>query len=432
MTPSFALVDCNNFYVSCERVFNPALEGWPVIVLSNNDGCAVARSNEAKALGIGMADPLYKIRALVNTHRVVTLSSNYALYADMSARVMQILEAQAPAVEVYSIDEAFLDLSGFKPSKATAFCRQLRQTIHSWTGIPTCVGIGPTKTLAKVANRLAKKHPQTGGVLNLTDPALQTRALNMTEIGDVWGIGRRWSKRLTAYGITTAAQLRGVCPTWVRKRFNVVLQQTVLELQGKPMLTMETCPPPRKSITTSRTFGQRVTELEPLLEAVATFTAKTAEKLRHHGLLTSTLTVFLSTSRFDRPELCYQNAQTLSLTEPSSDTNTLIHHAHAGLTRIYRPGYRYQKAGVLLLDLISIKSYQPNLFTDHTGREKSTHLMRAMDALNGRWGRGTIRFGAEGISSQPVWGSSARRKTPAYTTRWQDLPTVYADSPDQR
>ncbi|MBF0588601.1 MAG: Y-family DNA polymerase [Magnetococcales bacterium] len=425
MSRSIALVDCNNFYVSCERLFAPHLERRPVIVLSNNDGCAVARSNEAKALGIGMAVPFHEIRHLVQRHGVTVFSSNYALYGDLSDRVMNTLEQLAPRVEIYSIDEAFLDLS-MLGDQLDGVCRSMRRCVTQWTGIPVSIGVAPTKTLAKVANRIAKKSPRTGGVLDLTDPALQERALRRLETGDIWGVGSRLKRKLAQCGITSAIQLRDASPQWIRRRFNIVLERTVLELRGIQAMSMDDAPPTRRSITTSRTFGQKVTDLEPLREAVAHFVSRAAEKLRHHRLITGSILVFLSTSRFAKPGALYRNSHTATLLEAVSDTPTLLEHAMRGVEAIYQKGYRFNKAGIILLDLHPEENYQATLFSDLEKRQRSERLMKTVDLLNSRLGRGAIRFGAEGIGDNPVWKTSARRKSPAYTTCWKELPRVIA------
>ncbi len=377
-----ALVDCNNFYASCERVFNPHLENQPVIVLSNNDGCAVARSNEAKALGIPMGAPFHKIRSLVNKHDVKVFSSNYELYGDMSSRVMQTLEDMAFKVDVYSIDEAFLDLSGFSKIDLDGYCHTLKNTVHRNTGIPVSIGIGTTKTLAKVANRIAKKNPKIGGVLDISEPRFTQKALSMLEVGDVWGIGSRWSRRLNGVGINTAAQLRDAELRWIERKFNVVMGRTVLELRGIPSIGFDDCPKPSQSITSSRSFGKKVTSLAHLREAVSSYIAKAAVKLRNQELLTNVVSVFVGTSRFSPSDNQYRNSASITLPESTCDTGVLIHYALMVLDSIYREGFRYHKAGIMLLDIVPIRGHQPSLFSNQDEIARSGKLMMAIDMLN--------------------------------------------------
>nr|CRH05267.1 DNA-directed DNA polymerase [Candidatus Magnetococcus massalia] len=420
---SFALVDCNNFYVSCERLFQPALENHPVIVLSNNDGCAIARSNEAKQLGIAMGAPFHKIERLIEAHDVKVFSSNFALYGDLSARVMSTLQSMAPKVEIYSIDEAFLDLSGMSAAMRAELCQALRQKIKRWTGIPVSIGIGPTKTLAKVANYHAKRAPRTHGVLDITRHTWRERALKKLQVGDVWGVGRRWAEKLQEQGIHTAWQLSRQPPPLVRKRFNVVLERTVRELDGQIAISMEEQPPARQSIATTRTFGEKIHSLAPMREAVSTFTARAAEKLRRHQLLAGALQIFITTNRFSERDQQYKNSITLTLPESSDDSFLLIETALEGLSRIYRPGFRYQKAGVILLALQPARPFQRNLFAPPVKHPQAQELMQVMDRLNQEMGRGTVRFGAEGLS-QTGWKMRQLRKSPAYTTRWEELAQI--------
>ncbi|OSM02007.1 translesion error-prone DNA polymerase V subunit UmuC [Magnetofaba australis] len=422
----FALVDCNNFYVSCERAFNPALEGRPVIVLSNNDGCAVARSNEAKALGIGMGAPLFQIRDIVKRHDVAVLSSNYALYGDMSARVMSILSEAAPAAEVYSIDEAFLDLRGMDRARREAFGQELRARVRRWTGIPVSIGVAPTKTLAKMANHYAKKTPALEGVLDLEDLRWRERALHKFPVGEVWGVGRRLNKRLEAMGIRTAAQLRDAHPKMIRQNFNVTLERTVRELGGQSVIALEEAAAARQSIAVTRTFGEKVTEYAAVSEAVATFAARAAEKLRRQNLLAGAVLAFIQTNRHTPQDAQYARSITVTLPEARDDSYTVLTAAREGLDAIWRDGFRYQKAGVMLLGLVGARQFQRSLFASPPVAG-SAQLMGVIDHLNQRMGRGAVRFGAEGVAAQSgQWRMRQERRSPAYTTRWSELPCVAA------
>src|SRR5215813_11351401 len=319
MTTLFALIDCNNFYVSCERVFQPALCSKPVVVLSNNDGCVIARSEEAKALGIPMGIPAFKLADLRQEHPIEVFSSNYTLYGDLSARVMTTLAQWAPAVEVYSIDEAFLDLTGISTDDLRIYGQTLRATIHQWTGIPVSIGIGPTKTLAKLANRLAKRSPQAQGVVILTSPLEIEATLAQTPIQDIWGIGPGYTRRLHAHEIRTAIQLRNMTDRWVRQELGIVGLRLVWELRGISCLPLEFCPPPKQSLMVSRSFGRPITTLIEMREAVATYMTRAAEKLRRHQVAAGVLTVFLMTNRFtDEPQ--YSNSVTMPLPVATQDT----------------------------------------------------------------------------------------------------------------
>ncbi|MBF0448370.1 MAG: Y-family DNA polymerase [Magnetococcales bacterium] len=421
---NLALVDCNNFYVSCERLFNPRLHNRPVIVLSNNDGCAVSRSNEAKALGVPMGAPLHKIQGLIKQHQIQVLSSNYALYADLSSRVMRTLESHGLPMEIYSIDEAFIGLGSVDLTDPTERCRTLQQTVFRHTGIPTSIGIGPTKTLAKLANRTAKKSPRTGGVLSLTTPTYRHKALEMTAVGDIWGIGSKGAAKLNHLGIHTAAQLRDTDLGQIARRLNIVIARTAQELRGIPALEWESLAKPSQSITSSRSFGKRITTLPPLREALASYTARAALKLRRQALLANVISVFLGTSRFVAITKQYHHTASAPLPESINDTGQLTQHALKLLESIYRPGFDYNRAGIILLDLIPIQQYQPGLFSDQAGRRKKIRLMQVMDQLNQKMGANTLRFGAEGIHQE--WRMRRQMKSPAYTTNWEEIPRVRA------
>jgi DNA polymerase V len=421
----FALVDCNNFYASCERVFQPKLEGRPIVVLSNNDGCVIARSNEAKALGIPMGAPYFQIERLARRGRVAVFSSNYALYGDLSRRVMQSLARFAPAQEIYSIDECFLDLPGL-PWNLTAYALEIVRTVQQWTGIPVPIGIGPTKTLAKIANRLAKQGRSADSpVLDWTHLDDPEAALATIQVEDVWGIANRWGKRLRVLGIGDAQALREADPKALRREFGVVIERIVWELRGVSCLPLEMVPPPRKQILTSRSFGSRLTAYADLRAAIASFATRAGEKLRTQGLAAQALNVFVQTSPFDPAQPYYANAATLDFETPVQDTGFLIRAALRGLERIFRAGPAYQKAGVLLLDLVPTGFAQGSLFAAIPGDPaRSVRLMKALDRINREFGRGTLRYASEAISDS--WRMRARLKSPAYTTRWKDLPTVKA------
>lgn len=422
MPPIFALVDCNNFYASCERVFNPKLEGKPIVVLSNNDGCVVARSNEAKALGIGMGVPEFQIRPLLRTHKVRVFSSNYSLYGDMSQRVMETLDQFCPESEVYSIDEAFMSLSGFTSRNLTEYGRMIRATVKQWTGIPVSVGIAETKTLAKIANRIAKRTPDTGGVFDLRACADRDVLLSLIAVHDVWGIGPSHAHLLKQHGITTAGQLRQVDDQWIRKHMGIVGLRLVLELRGVSCLELEHCPPPKQSLTCSRAFGTAISSLTEMEEAISSYTSRVAEKLRREHLAATVLTVFLTTNEFkDEPQ--YRNALTIKLPVATTHTHELIRSALQGIKRLYRDGYRYKKAGVMLTGLISMEQVQADLF-DHHDRVRSTRLMSTLDAVNERWGAGTLQYASSGITK--TWKTQFHRRSPAYTTHWDELPLVKA------
>ena len=424
----FALVDANNFYVSCERVFDYRLRDRPVVVLSNNDGCCVARSEEAKALGIRMGQPFFEVRDLLAENRGVALSSNYTLYADMSRRLMTIIGQFSPEQEIYSIDESFLRFAGFDHWDLTQQGRELRARVLKWIGLPVGVGIGATKTLAKLANRLAKKHPdfRAEGVCNLLEVSAERQAGYFAGLGveDVWGIGRRWAARLQQQGITTVAQLmRADVPT-LQRQFNVVLAKTVMELNGISCLPLEEAPPPRQQIIASRSFGIPVTTLAMLSEAVASHTARAAAKLRKEGLQAGLIQVFIATNPF-KPEMPqYHPGTTVPLSIPTADTTRLLRAARVGLRHIYREGYAYKKAGVVLLDLAPVGAVTGDLFaaTRVAATERRERLMAVMDGINGRWGRGTVRYLAEGLA-QP-WQMRRGRMTPRYTTCWEELPVA--------
>lgn len=420
--PVFALVDCNNFYASCEKLFRPDLKDTPVVVLSNNDGCVVARSREAKSLGIKMGVPAFQIKAEMQRHGILAFSSNYALYADLSSRVMRTLEEMAPRVEVYSIDEAFLDLTGIESAiSLVEFGQQVRERIGHWIGITVCVGIAPTKTLAKLANHAAKKYPATQGVVDLTNPDRQRRLLALVPVDDVWGVGRRLSTRLNALGITTALDLANASPRAIRDQFSVVLERTVRELNGESCIELEEIPPTKKQIVCSRSFGAKVTQFELLREAVCEYATRATAKLRKEQQQAKVLTVFIRTSPFKDNEPQYSNSASGELLIPSCDTRDFIELASHLLKRIWKDGFRYAKAGVMLSDFYDPGMFQPGLFDDVSTRSNSQQLMSVLDTIN-QSGAGKVFFAGQGTKKD--WSMKREHLSPAYTTRWDQLPRV--------
>ena len=415
----FALVDCNNFYVSCERVFNPALQHRPVVVLSNNDGCAVARSNEVKRLGIKMGAPLFEFRDLVAQHNIEVLSSNYSLYGDMSNRVMQIVQGYSPLTEVYSIDEIFLNLKGM-PFDLEAWALKLKKQVLDWTGIPVSVGIGATKTLAKVANRMAKKNLFHGGVFELKEDR-RIEALKALSIEEVWGIGSRWGKSLRSLGIQTAYDLTEQDYRHIQKQFNVVLARTALELGGLSCMPLEVMVP-RKQIRVSRSFGERITKYEPIREALSSFTARAAEKLRAQGSLTQAILVFIQTNRFNEKEPQHHQSIVMQLPVATDDTIMLLKAARKGLEKIYKPNHRYKKTGIILLDLTREANGQNDLFFEANPKRQA--LMEALDQCHEWFGRKSLHFASEGVKC--AWQGRRGYVSAHQTTSWENLPKVYA------
>jgi DNA polymerase V len=421
----YALVDCNNFYASCERVFQPHLQNRPVIVLSNNDGCVVARSNEAKELGIGMAVPYYQVKELAEAAGVQVFSSNYALYADMSARVMTTLSQFTPGVEVYSIDEAFLDLGSLPVQDLEEYARHIRRTVMQWTGIPVTIGVAPTKTLAKIANRTAKNRKLEDGVLVLSDTIGIERALKEIPVEDVWGVGWKYARRLQRLGIHTAFDLSLRTDAWVRKEMTVVGLRLVHELKGISCLPVEYVMPAKQSICTSRSFGKPVHLHEELKEAVITYVTKCAEKLRRQGSCASLVTVFLQTNRF-KDTRQYANSHTLSLPVASSDTLELIRYALRCMEIIHRQGILYNKAGVIVSGLVPEAEVQGAVFDDPALRERASRLMKVIDSINARMGSSDVKVKTAGQGlKEPEWGMKRAMLSACYTTRWKDILTVH-------
>lgn len=418
----FALVDVNSFYASCETVFRPDLRGKPVICLSNNDGCIIARSAEAKKLGIKMGDPYFKIKDDLSRHNVHVFSSNYALYADMSNRVMTTLEDMAPVVEIYSIDEAFMNLTGMRRYKPLEeYGREIRERVYRETHLTVGVGIAQTKTLAKLANYSAKKWTKTGGVVDLSNVDRQRRLLSLVPVEEVWGVGRRISKKLNAMGIMTAKDLADQSTWIIRKHFNVVLERTVRELRGEPCLELEEFAPAKQQIVCSRSFGTRVTDYMEMRQAVCAYAERAAEKLRQEKQYCRQIGVFVRTSPHAIGETFYGNQATGKLLTPSNDTRDIIRVAMEMLDRIWIDGHRYMKAGIMLGDFFSQGVSQLNLFDDYKPQANSEALMRVVDGLN-QSGKGKLWFAGQGI--QKSWEMKRGMLSPAYTTRVSDLPVA--------
>ena len=435
--PTFALVDCNNFYASCEKLFRPDLKHRPLVVLSNNDGCVVARSKEAKALGIKMGVPIFKIRNELRQHNIAVFSSNYTLYADMSARVMRTLEELVQRVEVYSIDEAFLDLSGTRKLLSNIqLGQQVRQIIGDWIGITVCVGMAPTKTLAKLANHAAKKYPATEGVVDLSDPQRQRRLMALLPVDEVWGIGRRLGVRLQQMGINSALDLADASPKNIRQHFSLVVERTVRELNGESCIEFEDAPPPKKQIVCSRSFGERVTTLQQMREAICQHSVRAAEKLRREKRRAKIITVFIRTSPFNASQAQYANSISGELARPSDDSRDLVQQAMQLLDRIWCDGYQYAKGGVMLSDFYEPGVYQPGLFEQEVPqpnspecnnslerrnspeRRNSQQLMSTLDKIN-RQGKSKLFFAGQGI--RKPWLMKREHLSPAYTTNWDDI-----------
>ena len=424
----FALVDVNNMYVSCERAFNPRLRDRPVVVLSNNDGCAVARSNEVKALGVPMGAPWFQMRDLARKHGIVGLSSNYTLYADMSNRIMTILRTYSPNVEVYSIDESFLSLSGLGRlwASPTAMGQDIRAKVAQWTGLPVCVGVGQSKTLAKLANHVAKKFPLFDSVVDFSTMSEARTAwlLQRIDVGEVWGVGRRISTKLRAMGINTVKDLKDAPPSIMRAHFGVVLERTCNELRGISCLELEEVAPPRKEIVSSRSFGAMVMTAAELGESISTYAARAGEKLRGQHSLCGAVHVFVQTNRFRERDEQYSNGITIPLVEPSADNRVLAGAALRGLGMIFREGFKYKKAGIMLMDLQLDTQRQGVLFDARPDCGRSVRAMAALDALNERFGRDTVHLGSAGLVRR--WAMLSENRTPRYTTDWMELPKALA------
>jgi DNA polymerase V len=432
----YALVDGNNFYVSCERVFRPSLKSRPVIVLSNNDGCAIARSNEARDLGIAMGAPHHEIRDRLPDAGVVALSANFALYGDMSNRMMAIAAGLGPAQEIYSIDECFVDLTGLRGDMRERAAR-LRQRVDDWIGIPCGIGIGPTKTLAKLANHVAKTAERKPGSYPAalaqvchfgTLPAAQRDAvLDATALGEVWGIGRRLAQQMQADGLRSVLDVARLDPAFARRRWSVTVERLVRELQGYSCIGFEDVPPPKKEIASTRAFGEPLSALPPLLEAVSDYATRAAFKLRQQQGLAGQVLVFIHTNPFRKGERQYSKSVTLPLRRPTADTATIVQAALRGLRAIYRGGFNLHKAGVMLLDLQEGPVQQRELALHGVEPPPGHRVMEAMDRLNDRYGRGTLAMASSGTGGdRRDWFMKQQWRTPQYTTCWADLPVAHA------
>ena len=413
----FALCDCNNFYCSCERVFNPSLNNRPVVVLSNNDGCIVARSNEVKALGIKMGEPVFKVKHLIEKHNIAVLSSNYTLYADMSQRVMDILSRYSPDTEIYSIDEAFLNFSGMDLFDLKSYGQSIVQSVEQCTGIPVCLGIAPTKTLSKLANRFAKKYPGYQRVCIMDNDEKISKALHLTEIGDVWGIGRKYAAKLISQGINTAYDFTQLPKAWVRKNMSVVGEKLWRELQGESCLSIESVQPDKKQICTSRSFGQPIDDFEQMMAAVAGYAGQCAYKLRKQQSCAVALMVFVNTNYFRNDLPQYHNSVIVKLPVPSSSTTEIVHYARLGLEKIFQKGYLYKKAGVIILEICPADAIQGNIF-DTVDRSKHNRLMKAIDGINDVYGQDTVNVAVVAPGKHNL-----RRDllSPSYTTNIADV-----------
>ncbi|WOJ09174.1 Y-family DNA polymerase [Citrobacter koseri] len=416
----FALVDVNSFYASCETVFRPDLKGRPVVVLSNNDGCVIARSAAAKPF-VKMGEPYFKQKETFRRHGIVAFSSNYELYADMSNRVMTTLEEMSPRVEIYSIDEAFCDLTGVRNCRdLTEFGREIRTTVLQRTHLTVGVGIAQTKILAKLANYAAKKwQRQTGGVVDLSNVDRQRKLLAALPVGEVWGIGRRISKKLEGMGIKTALDLADTDIRFIRKHFNVVLERTVRELRGEPCLELEEFAPVKQEIVCSRSFSGRITAYEEMRQAICSYASRAAEKLRGEHQYCRFISAFVKTSPFVLNEPYYGNSASVKLLTPTQDSRDIIGAATRCLDAVWKDGHRYQKAGVMLGDFFSQGVAQLNLFDDNAPRAGSERLMEVLDHLNAKDGKGTLYFAGQGIQQQ--WQMKREMLSPRYTTRYEDL-----------
>ena len=416
---SIALIDCNSFYASCERIFNPKLLGKPIVVLSNNDGCIITRSAEAKALGIKMGEPYFKAKKIIEKNNVKVFSSNYSLYGDISQRVMEILLGFSPEVEIYSIDEAFLNFKGFKNHELLTYCKHIRQTIKQWVGIPVSIGVGSTKTLSKIANHLAKKEADYEGICILKGDEKIEEALNRIEISDVWGIGRRLSKFLRNYEVRTAKQFAFLDRRWIRKNMGVVGEKIQLELCGVSCLDLELLPSPKKSCCVSRSFSRPIEKIEELQESIANYGSRVAEKIREEGLIAQSMSIFVLTNHFNKKEKQYSSSIKLQLDYPTSDSKLIVKRAVEGIKRIYKEGYRYKKAGIILYELHSSSSVRGLLDYD---KPRTDSLMRSLDEINYRYGSATLRLAAEGIRRS--WHMRREKVSPCYTTSFDQLMIV--------
>ena len=415
-----ALADCNSFYVSCERLFNPSIIKKPVVVLSNNDGCIISRSTEAKALGIKMGEPYFKVEKIIKKNNVKIFSSNYSLYGDISRRVMKTLKQFSPEIEIYSIDEAFLNLSSIKDENLLEYGNRIRRTVLKWTGIPTSIGIATTKTLSKAANHIAKK--EKSGVINLINTKQINQILKEIKINDVWGVGRQLTKFYIKNGINTAYQLKNMHNNWIKKNTNVFGSRTAMELKGISCTHLEICQEKRKNCCVSRSFGRKVTQLEELEESITTHCLNAAEKIRLDNQATKKITVFIRTSPFQEDKNYYTNSKNINLPIRTNDSIELVKQALIALKYIYKKGYKYQKAGIIFSELSDITIYKKNLFSSINGEEKRKKLMKAIDYTNIRYGRKVLSIAHAGLKKK--WNIKRQHRSKIDTACFDFLPTV--------
>jgi DNA polymerase V len=416
-----ALVDCNNFYASCERVFDPSLKGKPIVVLSNNDGCAIARSEEAKALGIEMGTPAFMIQEVLKDKNVAVFSSNYTLYGSMSERVVKIIKTFVPKVEVYSIDEAFLDLASFGYTDLYSLAIEIRETIMAHTGLPVTIGIAPTKTLAKMANRFAKKRKKATGVHVAEGPGQIDELLAATQVGDIWGVGKQYQKLLEFHQFKTAKDLLAAPEEWIRKNMSVVGQRLQYELKGIKAIEWEDAPPAKKNICTARSFGQLLTDFKDIQQAIASHASNCAKKLRKDNSCCKKVHVFIQTNPYRPEDKQYIASITVKLIVASNSTTEIIKYAIKALKMIYRPGFKYLKAGVMVMDIVPQTQLQLGLF-DKRDRAKDNRLMNALDKSNNAFGKDLVRYGTQSYGKK--WKLRAEKLSPCYTTRIGDIMKV--------
>lgn len=425
-TKIYALIDCNNFYVSCERVFIPKLRHKPVIVMSNNDGCVIARSNEVKELGIKMGMPVYQIKELVEKHNIQLFSSNYTLYADMSRRVMQTLKEASPNLEIYSIDECFLDLTNQHITDYEEFAKDIKEKVRKFTGMPVSVGIAHTKTLAKVANHIAKKHKEFEGVLSLVNVSEEEidLALELTPVDDLWGVGRQYSKWLIEKGITTGKQMKYSNPKYIRNKMTIQGERLVLELNGISCIPLEEMIDPKKGIASTRAFGRYIETFSEISESVAMHVDIACQKLRKQESLASVVEVYIRTNPFNEKHLQYTNAAVMKLVYPSSDTRYMTKACLKALKMIYRTGYKYQKAGVIFTGIIPEDCKNFDMFggNDYQSDKRDKKLMETVDNINKKWGTKTLYLARQGVNQ--TWGMKRLRMSNRWTTRWEEILSI--------
>ena len=412
-----ALVDCNNFYASCERVFNPKLENKPVVVLSNNDGCVIARSNEAKLLGIQMGIPAFKIKSIIMKNQVYLLSTNFSLYADMSNRVIDTIMHTVSNVEIYSIDEVFIDLNDFNINDVIPFCNDLKKKVKKWTGIPVSIGIGKTKTLAKIANYISKKYSYHRNVFMINNSNINS-ILRQISVEKIWGIGQKSSFFLKNQGIYNAYQLKKADILWIRHYLNAHGEKTVKELNEISCISLETYTSAKKNICTSRTFGKMTTKLEDLLGAISMYTARCAEKLRKQKSCANYVCIYAYTNQFRNDLPQYNISKTIKLNIATNDTAEILEYIIPQFKKLYKPGYQYKKAGVIVSGIIPEEAVQYNLF-DQKDRKSRLHLLNTVDSINVKMGRDSLRFAIQGFKES--WAHKQQKLSPSYTTRWSDL-----------